>query len=131
MSLGETLEGVMLGCFSIGWYWSIFTMVWTRRPYGKSAVFVGFTVLGYSFGLTAHLLCLRSGDPFSYLIILYAWNLAVTLIDLGLVLYPSHNAPATSPPAAEPKTAITAPARFQSDTSRDARWRYVWPPHGP
>lgn len=81
----EILEGVMLGCFSLGWYWSIFAMVWTGRVHGKSAIFVLFTVAGYCLGLTAKVIAWRSGTPFSYLIVLYAWNLGVTLVDLWLV----------------------------------------------
>lgn len=87
MSIGDSLEAMMLCCFSIGWYWSIFAMFWTRMPYGKSAAFVSFTVIGYTLGLCAQVLAWHDGQPFSYLIVLYSWNLVVTVFDLWLYLY--------------------------------------------
>lgn len=75
----------MLACFSIGWYWSIFVMIWTKEPYGKSAAFVLFTVFGYLMGLAAQLLELADGEPLNYLLVMYLWNLVVTLIDLAMV----------------------------------------------
>ncbi|MBM7066781.1 hypothetical protein [Actibacterium sp. 188UL27-1] len=117
MTLYDTLEGVMLGCFSIGWYWSIFTMVRTGRPSGKSAVFVCFTVAGYGCGLTAHIIALRHGAPFTYLVVLYAWNLAVTLIDLSLVVLLTRRT-LSFPTATGLKSVPPAPVRFRSETVR-------------
>lgn len=85
MSISEIFETLMLACFSVGWYWSIFTMLWTGRPYGKSAAFVTFTVLGYGLGLGAQLIEWCGGRSLNYLMIMYAWNLTVTVIDLGLL----------------------------------------------
>ncbi|MEL7138707.1 MAG: hypothetical protein AAFP67_06635 [Pseudomonadota bacterium] len=86
MSVTEILEAMMLSCFSLGWYWSIFTMVLTRQPSGKSAAFVICTVVGYLLGLSARVIDWQMSDAFSYLILLYSWNLAVCVIDLGLLL---------------------------------------------
>lgn len=85
MTMSETLEGLMLGCFSLGWYWSIFAMIWTRQPYGKAGAFVGFTVTGYTLGLTARIIDWQMGGAFSYLIVLYSWNLAICSADLLLL----------------------------------------------
>ncbi|MEM7060817.1 MAG: hypothetical protein AAF557_24825 [Pseudomonadota bacterium] len=94
MSISDSLEAMMLCCFSIGWYWSIFAMLWTRQPYGKSAAFVSCTIVGYALGLGAKLLLWHAGQPFSYLIVLYSWNLVVTGVDLWLFLYFAGAAPA-------------------------------------
>ncbi|MEO1344352.1 MAG: hypothetical protein AAFV74_09365 [Pseudomonadota bacterium] len=85
MSISELFETLMLACFSLGWYWSIFAMICTGRPYGKSLVFVCFTVLGYCLGLSAHLIDWSDGEPLSYLVFMYGLNLGVTLVDLGLL----------------------------------------------
>lgn len=77
----------MLACFSIGWYWSIFIMIWTGRPYGKSAAFVTFTVCGYLLGLIAQTLELHHTGHLTYLLVMYGWNLCITLIDLCLLSF--------------------------------------------
>ena len=80
MSTSEILEALMLAAFSVGWYWSIFYMLMNKRAYGKSGGFVCFTIIGYGMGLTAKILEWQSGMSFSYLIILYGWNLAMTAL---------------------------------------------------
>lgn len=87
MTIAEILEALMLAAFSVGWYWSISVMLWTRRPYGKSSGFICCTIAGYSLGLAAQLLQWHYSAAFSYLIVLYGWNLAMTTIDLMLVVY--------------------------------------------
>lgn len=87
MTTSEILEAMMLASFSVGWYWSIIYMLRKRRPYGKSGGFVCFTIVGYGMGLTAKILAWQMGMPFSYLIILYGWNLGMTALDLILVVY--------------------------------------------
>lgn len=87
MTVPNILEALMLTAFSIGWYWSISVMLWTRRPYGKSSAFICCTIAGYGMGLVAQILEWQSGAAFSYLIILYSWNLAMTTVDLALVVY--------------------------------------------
>lgn len=90
MSLSDCLETMMLCCFSLGWYWSIFAMLWTRQPYGKSAGFVLCTVCGYVLGLSAKVLTMWDGAPFSFALVLYSWNLAITLLDLWLFVHLSR-----------------------------------------
>ncbi|MEM7507717.1 MAG: hypothetical protein AAF415_13325 [Pseudomonadota bacterium] len=87
MQPNDYLEALMLGCFSIGWYWSIGCMLATGRPYGKSACFVGFTICGYCLGLAAKLWVWQAGGGFSYLVYVYGWNLTVAAIDLLLVIH--------------------------------------------
>lgn len=93
MTMGELLEAGMLGCFSIGWYWSIFTMLRTRQPSGKSAPFVLFTVTGYVFGLAAKFAHFQTDGVLCPVTIVYVWNLAITALDLTLVLYFSRPRP--------------------------------------
>ncbi|MEO1776873.1 MAG: hypothetical protein AAFS07_18185 [Pseudomonadota bacterium] len=50
MLIHEYLEGVMLFCFSIGWYWSIAKMLRTRQAIGKSPCFVTLITIGYGLG---------------------------------------------------------------------------------
>ncbi len=88
--MSEMLEAGMLTCFSLGWYWSIGTMLWTGLPTGKSAPFVTFTVAGYIMGLSAKLWLWASGSAFSPLLYVYGWNLLITLLDLTLVLHYSR-----------------------------------------
>lgn len=86
----EIFEVAMLTCFSLGWYWSIVSMLCTRRPTGKSAPFVTFTIAGYVCGLAAKLWLWADGGDFSAVLYVYAWNLTVTLLDLSLVLHYSR-----------------------------------------
>lgn len=77
----------MLASFTAGWYWSIASMLRSRKPYGKSAPFVACTVTGYVFGLTAKLLAWQQGGVLSDVAFVYIWNLTLTAIDLILVVH--------------------------------------------
>lgn len=87
MTIAEILEALMLAAFSVGWYWSISVMLWTRRPYGRSGGFIYCTIAGYGLGLAAQLFQWYEGAVFNYLIVLYGWNMLMTTIDLMLVAY--------------------------------------------
>jgi hypothetical protein len=93
MPYADSLEAMMLVCFSVSWYWSIAKMLRTRVASGKSAFFVTLICTGYVFGLASKLLVWRDGGALSPLMWLYAWNLCVTLFDLALVLHFSRPAP--------------------------------------
>jgi hypothetical protein len=86
MTIDEFFESLMLCCFSVGWYWSIFRMLMTGQPYGKSSAFVAFTVTGYMLGLSAKMSIWLNGGELSSLVLLYGWNLVVTTFDLALVI---------------------------------------------
>ena len=81
----QALEAAMLFCFSASWYYSIVTMLRTRRASGKSAAFVTLVITGYAFGIASKLLAWSQGTQISPLVYLYAWNFGVTLFDLYLV----------------------------------------------
>ena len=83
----EIMEVGMLICFSIGWYWSIGRMLRIRAAVGKSPVFVLFVCTGYIFGIGAKVAIWRETGELSPLVWLYCWNLAVTSLDLALVLH--------------------------------------------
>ncbi|MCH9673741.1 MAG: hypothetical protein K0U93_20040 [Gammaproteobacteria bacterium] len=85
--MAEWLEAAMLLCFTLGWYWSIFSMLRTREPRGKSAPFVICTVLGYALGLGAKLHVWLAGGVLSHVALIYTWNLAITMLDLLLVMH--------------------------------------------
>lgn len=98
MSAQELLEGLMLLCFSVSWYWSIARMIRVRAAAGKSALFVVLICTGYSFGIGAKLDVWVHGGALSPLIWLYCWNLCVTLADLALVLHFTRAAAAEDRP---------------------------------
>lgn len=83
----EIFEALMLICFSISWYWSIYRMIRERAVVGKSAMFVVLICTGYVFGIVSKLAAWHQSGDLSPLIWLYSWNLVVTLTDLALVLH--------------------------------------------
>ncbi len=83
----EIAEATMLICFSISWYWSIARMLQVRAAVGKSPVFVVLICTGYIFGIAGKLWAWEATGVLSDLTYLYAWNLAVTMLDLVLVLH--------------------------------------------
>ncbi|MEL6196653.1 MAG: hypothetical protein AAFT19_02295 [Pseudomonadota bacterium] len=96
MSPHEYLEGVMLFCFSIGWYWSIAKMLRTRQALGKSVCFVSLITLGYGLGASSKLVYWHETGSFSPVTFLYAWNMLVCATDLFLVRRFSRAVPAIS-----------------------------------
>ncbi|MEL6962732.1 MAG: hypothetical protein AAFO01_08260 [Pseudomonadota bacterium] len=87
MQPDDILEMLMLICFSTGWYWSIGFMVVTRRPCGKSEVFVLCTICGYILGLIAKLWSWQATNEMNYLVLVYCWNLSIASLDLALLSY--------------------------------------------
>ena len=83
----EIFEAAMLLCFSVSWYWSIARMLRVRAAVGKSSFFVLLICTGYIFGIAAKLAVWQASGELSALVWLYAWNLAVTAVDLALVLH--------------------------------------------
>ncbi len=87
MTYADLFEAAMLISFSVSWYWSIARMLRTRMAAGKSAAFVALICCGYVFGIAAKWLAWQATGVWTPLILLYAWNLCVTLFDLALVLH--------------------------------------------
>ncbi|MGF1446357.1 MAG: hypothetical protein ACFBRM_09170 [Pikeienuella sp.] len=87
MTAYELAEAMMLICFSVSWYFSIWKMLKIRQAVGKSAAFVLLICTGYVFGISAKLGAWQATGELSALVWLYAWNLLVTLFDLGLVIH--------------------------------------------
>lgn len=75
----SVFEAAMLICFGLSWPASIAKSKRTRIVTGKSPLFMAVVCLGYVFGI-AHKL-LYSMD---WVIVLYAINLVLVLIDLTL-----------------------------------------------
>jgi len=90
MQPDDILEMLMLICFSTGWYWSIGFMIITRRPCGKSGVFVLCTIVGYVLGLIAKLWAWQTTQEISYLLLVYCWNLSIASLDFALLCYISR-----------------------------------------
>lgn len=86
MPTADMLEALMLFFFSIGWYWSIARMLRCGSTVGKSLTFVTFVTIGYGLGVAAHLIRLFEGGGAVFLLVVYAWNLLVVVIDLVLVV---------------------------------------------
>jgi hypothetical protein len=73
-------EALMLICFGLSGPVSIIKTLRTKTVSGKSPLFIGIIILGYTFGLTHKLLYSRD-----WVIYLYVYNLVV--VSLDLVLY--------------------------------------------
>jgi len=72
-------EAAMLICFGICWPVSIAKSLQTRVVSGKSPLFLSIVCLGYVCGLIH-----KTVYSFDWVIVLYALNLAMVLVDLGL-----------------------------------------------
>ncbi|MGS4946694.1 hypothetical protein ACVDG3_14530 [Meridianimarinicoccus sp. RP-17] len=86
------LEGSMLIFFSVGWYMSIAKMLVTGVAAGKSKWFVSLISAGYAAGVCAKLIEGRETGTIDPIVWLYAWNMAVCLFDLVLVIHYSRRA---------------------------------------
>ncbi|XWN30187.1 MAG: hypothetical protein ROR55_22280 [Devosia sp.] len=83
----EWFEVAMLLCFSVGWYWSIVHMLRVKVASGKSVMFVLLVIVGYACGVVSRTLLWIETEEFSLVLIVYVWNLIVTIIDIFLVLH--------------------------------------------
>ena len=73
------LEATMLVCFGCSWPVSIAKSIRTRVVDGKSSLFMSLLMVGYACGIGHKLLYSRD-----WLILLYAFNLAMVTTDLAL-----------------------------------------------
>lgn len=73
-------ESIMLLCFGISWPVSVYKSIRSRSTKGKSAVFIIAVILGYISGIIGKIV----NGEFSYVMVLYCFNLAVVSVDLGL-----------------------------------------------
>ncbi len=85
MTATEAIEGMMLVCFSMGWYWSIAKMLQVKTASGKSLTFVVLICSGYALGVGSKLAAWHSGGDLSFLVYVYGWNFLVILFDAVLV----------------------------------------------
>ena len=74
-------EILMLVCFGAAWPFSIYRSIKSRQVAGKSLVFLFVVLLGYLAGMVHKLFY-----AFDYVIILYALNATMVLIDILLYL---------------------------------------------
>lgn len=81
-------EIIMLLCFGLSWPLSIAKAVRTRTVAGKSPLFMGIVMLGYASGITHKILY-----NLDWVIALYALNLIMVAIDMGLYFRFSRQVP--------------------------------------
>lgn len=119
MATFEILEGAMLVCFSISWYWSIMKMLQTKQASGKSLNFVLMICTGYLFGIGSKLLAWDQGAEMSLLVWVYAWNFMVTVCDAGLVVRYSARAktPREAPRVVEARPEPERPRRVTAQVA--------------
>jgi hypothetical protein len=75
----SVFEAAMLICFGLSWPVSILKSIRTRIVSGKSPLFMVVVCFGYAFGIMHKLLC-----SMNWVIVLYALNLILVMIDLTL-----------------------------------------------
>lgn len=75
----SVFEAAMLICFGLSWPVSILKSIRTRIVSGKSPLFMAVVCFGYAFGITHKLLY-----SMNWVIVLYALNLILVMIDLTL-----------------------------------------------
>lgn len=121
MTTIEVLEGLMLVCFSVSWYWSIAKMLRTGVATGKSLQFALMILLGYGFGVASKLLMWIESAQFSSIICLYSWNILVISLDAALVMHLSRQAEADcdrpTPPGSRTETVAVPPPPCRPQTS--------------
>ncbi len=93
MAMADTLEGLMLVCFSVSWYWSIAKMLRTRTAAGKSLIFAFLIFLGYFLGIISKFLAWEQTGALSPLIWIYCWNVLLLSVDAALLIRFSRQAP--------------------------------------
>ncbi|MEO1018611.1 MAG: hypothetical protein AAFY56_13095 [Pseudomonadota bacterium] len=84
--LADMLEAIMLLLFSVSWFFSIFKTLKTNKVDGKCLIFVGLICLGYLLGVGAKLSIWHTSGEFSFVIVIYVFNLLVTAFDAWLIL---------------------------------------------
>jgi hypothetical protein len=82
----SVFEIIMLLCFGVSWPISIAKALRTRVVAGKSPLFMAIVIAGYASGIVHKLLF-----SFDWVIVLYALNLVMVCVDLGLYMRFSKN----------------------------------------
>jgi hypothetical protein len=72
-------EALMLLCFGISWPVSLYKAVSTKIVAGKSPLFMGILLIGYSCGIAHKII-----NSFDWITALYALNFCMVLCDLLL-----------------------------------------------
>jgi hypothetical protein len=87
MSVARFFEFGMLFCFGFSWPFAIAKTIKAKRVDGKSPLFEIIVIIGYLFGITAHLV----GDK-SWVTWVYVIDIMLVATDLTLYFYYSrHN----------------------------------------
>lgn len=76
----KIFEFIMLACFGLSWPISVYKSIKSKSTKGKSLVFIFAIIIGYVSGIVGKVI----NNDISYVLILYCFNLAVVLVDLGL-----------------------------------------------
>jgi hypothetical protein len=85
----SVFEIIMLVCFGLSWPISIYKSLKTKVVAGKSPLFMAIVIAGYASGVVHKIL--YSAD---WVIALYAVNLALVAVDMGVYFYYIRRAPA-------------------------------------
>jgi hypothetical protein len=88
----SVFEIIMLVCFGVSWPISIYKSVRTKTVAGKSPLFMAIVVAGYASGIIHKVIYSRD-----WVIALYAANLLLVAVDMGVYFYFSGRAKQTVP----------------------------------
>jgi len=86
----SVFEIIMLVCFGVSWPISIYKSVRTKVVAGKSPLFMGIVIAGYASGIIHKILF-----SYDWVLALYAANLLLVGIDMGVYFYYSRPARAS------------------------------------
>jgi hypothetical protein len=87
----SVFEIIMLICFGLSWPISIYKSVRTKTVAGKSPLFMTIVILGYASGIIHKVLY-----SYDWVIALYAANLMLVGVDMGVYFYYSRSARASA-----------------------------------
>lgn len=86
MLVSELLESLMLVSFSTSWFWLI-RKVWREHDSrSMSKAFPIMVAVGCLFGLASKIALYVATGFLSYLVLIYAWNVIVSLAQLYLIV---------------------------------------------
>jgi hypothetical protein len=121
ISPATALEAAMLICFGFSWPIANLRMIRTRRAEGRGLLPTSLTLLGYSAGMAAKIVCACSGAGLAPIFWLYLLNATSVAINLALQRHYSRTAAADGP-ASGP-----APTYGIATPPIETIWKWVLP----
>ncbi|HUF54961.1 MAG TPA: hypothetical protein VMM55_00180 [Thermohalobaculum sp.] len=110
MFMAEILETLMVVCFSTGWYGSIRRVWQAQDSRGHSWTMPVLVAVGCAFGLGSKLALFASTGYGGFLILVYAWNIVLSLAHLYLLRQFSDQLDSRRFAGVDPSDAESAPA---------------------